>query len=301
MFYRIRIVPIRILVFLQKQNDLKTTVYSSDKQTHFFKELREILKDLKSSQFLAIQMTKRDLKAEYRQSILGFFWAVAPILMNSLVWIFLNSSGVIKVAGSQSIPYIPFVVVGTTIWSIFTDCLLLPLNAVNSNKGILSKINFPKEALILSGLYKMGFNLMIKLILVIAILVFFKIIPTVHIFLFPVYLLCITLLALAIGLLVTPLGLIYTDISRIIGTGVSLLMYITPVVYAAPTVGIFKTLFAFNPLTYLFTDAKACLFGLPLESLNFMLITLLISIIAIFIGLVIFRKAMPIIIEKISG
>lgn len=286
---------------MQKQNDLKTTVYSSDKQTHFFKELREILKDLKSSQFLAIQMTKRDLKAEYRQSVLGFFWAFAPILMNSLVWIFLNSSGVVKVAGTQSIPYIPFVVVGTTLWSIFTDCLLLPLSAVNSNKGILSKINFPKEALILSGLYKMGFNLALKLILVIGILIAFKITPTLDVLLFPVYLITITFLALAIGLLVTPLGLIYTDIGRIIGTGVSLLMYITPVVYAAPTVGIFKKLFAVNPLTYLFTDAKACLFGLPLENISFMVITLVSSLIVIFIGLVIFRKAMPIIIEKISG
>ncbi len=280
---------------------MKTTVYSSDKQTHFFRELKDILKDLKSSQFLAIQMTKRDLKAEYRQSVLGFFWAFAPILMNSLVWIFLSSSGVVKISGSQSIPYIAFVVVGTTLWSIFTDCLLLPLNAVNSNRNILSKINFPKEALILSGLYKMVFNLALKLILVIGVLVAYQIVPTANIIFFPVYLLALTLFALAIGLLVTPLGLIYTDISRIISNAVSLMMYITPVVYAAPSIGLFKVLFAFNPLTYLFTDARASLFGLPLESLSFTLILLAVSLVVVFIGLVIFRKAMPIIIEKISG
>lgn len=280
---------------------METTVYSSDKQTHFFRELKDILKDLKSSQFLAIQMTKRDLKAEYRQSVLGFFWAFAPILMNSLVWIFLSSSGVVKISGSQSIPYIAFVVVGTTLWSIFTDCLLLPLNAVNSNRNILSKINFPKEALILSGLYKMVFNLALKLILVIGVLVAYQIVPTANIIFFPVYLLALTLFALAIGLLVTPLGLIYTDISRIISNAVSLMMYITPVVYAAPSIGLFKVLFAFNPLTYLFTDARASLFGLPLESLSFTLILLAVSLVVVFIGLVIFRKAMPIIIEKISG
>lgn len=235
---------------------MKTTVYSSEKKTHFFKEVKEILKDLKSSQFLAVQMTKRDLKAEYRQSVLGFFWAFAPIVMNSLVWIFLNSSGVVKVSGSQSIPYIAFVVVGTTLWSIFTECLLLPLGAVNSNKSILSKINFPKEALILSGIYKMAFNLILKLILVAVILIIYQIRPSGSIIFFPVYVITIALFALAIGLLVTPLGLIYTDISRIISNAVALLMYITPVVYAAPTVGIFKKLFALNPLTYLFTDAR---------------------------------------------
>ncbi len=280
---------------------MKTTVYSSEKKTHFFKEVKEILKDLKSSQFLAVQMTKRDLKAEYRQSVLGFFWAFAPIVMNSLVWIFLNTSGVVKVSGSQSIPYIAFVVVGTTLWSIFTECLLLPLGAVNSNKSILSKINFPKEALILSGIYKMAFNLILKLILVAVILIIYQIRPSGSIIFFPVYVITIALFALAIGLLVTPLGLIYTDISRIISNAVALLMYITPVVYAAPTVGIFKKLFALNPLTYLFTDARSCLFGLPAENLYFMMVTLILSLIVIFIGLVVFRKAMPIIIEKISG
>lgn len=280
---------------------MKTTVYSSNKQTHFFRELLEILRDLKSSQFLAVQMTKRDLKAEYRQSILGFFWAIAPIVMNSVVWIFLNSSGVVKVAGSQSIPYIPFVIIGTTFWSIFTECLMLPLSAVNSNKGILSKINFPKEALILSGIYKMTFNLLIKLLLIAAIIIFYQIIPSATIVLFPVYLLSIVLVALSIGLLITPLGLIYTDISRIIGTGVSLLMYVTPVVYATPKAGVFKTLFQLNPLTYLFTDAKASLFGLPVENIIVLIITLVISFVMLFIGLVIFRKSMPIIIEKIAG
>lgn len=280
---------------------MKTTVYSSEKKTHFFKELREILKDLKESQFLALQMTKRDIKAEYRQSVLGIFWAFAPIIVNSLVWIFLNSSGAVSVSGSQSIPYIPFVVIGTTLWSIFTDCLLLPLNAVNSNKSLLSKINFPKEALILSGIYKMAFNLSLKMILVIFMLILYGGSFSASLLLFPVYIVAIALLALAIGLLVTPLGLIYTDISRVISTGVSFLMYMTPVVYAAPTIGIFKILFEVNPMTYLLTDARASLFGLSIDYLPYTLVLCAISLMVIFIGLVIFRKAMPIIIEKISG
>ena len=246
-------------------------------------------------------MAKRDIKAEYRQSVLGFFWAFAPILMNSFVWIFLNSSGAISVNASESIPYIPFVIIGTTFWSIFTDGISMPLTAVNSNKGILSKINFPKEALILSGIYKMAFNLVLKLVLVVAVLIFYQINPGVNIVLFPLYLLALTLFALAIGLIITPLGLIYTDISRIINTGVSLLMYITPVVYAAPPIGFFKTLFKINPLSYVFIDSRAVLFGLPLQYGFLIIILSLISITILMIGLVIFRKSMPIIIEKISG
>ncbi len=280
---------------------MKTTVYTSDKRTHFFKELASIFQDVRKSSFLAYQMAKRDLQAQYRQSFLGFFWAFAPILTNSLVWIFLNSSGTVQVNTGQEIPYILFVVIGTTLWSIFNESLFIPMTSVNGAKGLLSKINFPKEALLIAGVYKMSFNLMLKLILIAAILIIFGILPSAEILLFPVYLMVIILFSLALGILITPIGLIYTDINRFFSTVISFGMYITPVVYAAPRKGIFKTLFDLNPLTYLFTDSRNILTGYPAEHILGMLILGIVSGLVFLIGLVIFRKSMPIIIEKISG
>lgn len=280
---------------------MKTTVYTSDKRTHFFKELASIFQDVRKSSFLAYQMAKRDLQAQYRQSFLGFFWAFAPILTNSLVWIFLNSSGTVQVNTGQEIPYILFVVIGTTLWSIFNESLFIPMTSVNGAKGLLSKINFPKEALLIAGVYKMSFNLMLKLILIAAILIIFGILPSAEILLFPVYLMVIILFSLALGILITPIGLIYTDINRFFSTVISFGMYITPVVYAAPRKGIFKTLFDLNPLTYLFTDSRNILTGYPAEHILGMLILGIVSGLIFLIGLVIFRKSMPIIIEKISG
>ncbi len=280
---------------------MKTTVYTSDKRTHFFKELVSIFQDVRKSSFLAYQMAKRDLQAQYRKSFLGFFWAFAPILTNSLVWIFLNSSGTVQVNTGQEIPYILFVVIGTTLWSIFNESLFIPMTSVNGAKGLLSKINFPKEALLIAGVYKMSFNLMLKLILIAAILIIFGILPSAEILLFPVYLMVIILFSLALGILITPIGLIYTDINRFFSTVISFGMYITPVVYAAPRKGIFKTLFDLNPLTYLFTDSRNILTGYPPEHILGMLILGIVSGLVFLIGLVIFRKSMPIIIEKISG
>ncbi|WP_434980286.1 ABC transporter permease [Daejeonia sp. YH14] len=280
---------------------MKTTVYTSDKRTHFFKELASIFQDVRKSSFLAYQMAKRDLQAQYRQSFLGFFWAFAPILTNSLVWIFLNSSGTVQVNTGQEIPYILFVVIGTTLWSIFNESLFIPMTSVNGAKGLLSKINFPKEALLIAGVYKMSFNLMLKLILIAVILIIFGILPSAEILLFPVYLMAIILFSLALGILITPIGLIYTDINRFFSTVISFGMYITPVVYAAPRKGIFKTLFDLNPLTYLFTDSRNILTGYPAEHILGMLILGIVSGLVFLIGLVIFRKSMPIIIEKISG
>lgn len=279
---------------------MKTTVYTSDKRTHFFQELREIFKDIKSSNFLALQMAKRDIKSLYRQSFLGFFWAFAPIITNSVVWIFLNSSGTVNVNADSKVPYILFVVIGTTLWSIFNESLLIPITSVNSAKGLLSKINFPKEALILSGIYKMLFNLILKLIFIAGILLVYGISPGINILLFPLILISIILFSVAIGLLFTPIGLIYTDINRFVTTGVSFLMYITPVVYAIPEKGLFRKLFELNPLTFLFNDARNSLMGVNADRIMYSVSVALISFVVMLIGLVIFRKSMPIIIEKIG-
>ncbi len=280
---------------------MKTTVYTSEKKTHFFQELKAIYKDIRSSNFLAYQMAKRDLQSQYRQSFLGFFWAFAPIITNSLVWIFLSSSGTVNVNADSSIPYIVFVVIGTTLWSIFTEALLIPLTSVNGARSILSKINFPKEALLISGFYKMLFNLILKLILIAGILVVYGIKPGIEVFLFPFILLVITIFSFCLGLLFTPIGLIYTDISRIVTTAISFVMYITPVVYAVPAHGIFKKLFAINPLTYMFNNARNSLIDLPLNNGAFLITAAIISFLVMLVGLVIFRKSMPIIIEKIGG
>ncbi len=280
---------------------MKTTIYTSDKKTHFFQELKIIYHNIRSSNFLAYQMAKRDLQSQYRQSYLGFFWAFAPIITNSLVWIFLNSSGTVNVNAESSIPYIVFVVIGTTLWSIFTETLMTPLASVNGARAILSKINFPKEALLISGLYKMLFNLVLKMILVAFILLLYGIKPGEVILFFPFVLCVIILFSFSIGLILAPIGLIYTDVGKLLTTAASFIMYITPVVYAVPKQGLFKKLFEFNPLTYMFNDARNSLINLPLDHALYLTVTTAVSFVIMLTGLVIFRKSMPIIIEKIAG
>ena len=139
------------------------------------------------------------------------------------------------------------------------------------------------------------------MILIAGILIVYGIMPGVQILYFPLILCAMIIFSVALGLFVTPIGLIYTDISRLITIGVPFLMYFTPVVYAVPKQGLFKTLFELNPLTFLFNDARNALIGVQLENLPFTLILGILSFAFMLIGLVIFRKSMPILIEKIGG
>lgn len=280
--------------------ELKTVIYTANKRTHFFKELSTIFRDIRDSNFLAIQTAKRDIQAQYRQSFLGLLWALIPIIINSVIWIFLNSSGAISIKSPDNIPYNLYVIIGTTIWSVFVDGLQGPINSINTSKSIISKINFPKEALIISGIYKLAFNLVLKILVIVCFLFFFKVSPNESILYFPLYLIVITLFSTSLGVLVAPIGLLYNDIGRIITMGTQLLMYITPVVYLMPKDGISCLIFELNPLTYLITDCRNSLTGAPVQNFITTLIILGISCFILCFALVFLRKSMNILIEKIS-
>lgn len=153
----------------------------------------------------------------------------------------------------------------------------------------------------MSGIYKMLFNLALKFTLIIVILILYGINPGIGILYLPFFLFSIIMFSLSVGLLFTPIGLIYTDISKVITTSVSFLMYFTPVVYAVPNSGLFKRIFELNPLTFLFNDTRNVLVNIPTENIFFTIIITILSILLMMVSLVIFRKAMPIIIEKIGG
>ncbi len=278
---------------------MKTTIYTANPKTHFFKELKEIFQDMKNSQFLAKQMAKRDLYAQYRQSLLGFGWAIAPILNMAVVWIFINESGVVKFNGIE-IPYPLFVIIGLTLWNIFTDCVNGPINTLNISKGVISKINFPKEALIVSGIYKVLFNAVPKMLLMILFMVVYGVNPNwSEILWIPFYLFAFIIMGTAIGVLIAPIGLLYTDVSKALVMIFGVLMYMTPVVFPAPKQR-FALLFEYNPLTPLITSTRNILTGYEAYDIGVLVPVILISFMLLCIGLVIFRNSMNIIIEKIS-
>jgi lipopolysaccharide transport system permease protein len=248
---------------------------------------------------LAKQLAKRDISAQYRQSFLGFFWLFITPIITAGVWIFLSSSGTITL-NNTGIPYPVYAFSGTLIWSIIIESINGPLTSTIGARDILSKINFPKEALILSAIYKLFFNSFIKVILIIIIILAFGLGLHWSLFLFPVSLMITVLIGTTIGLFITPLGLLYSDISRLITMVLSLFMYITPVVYAIPSKGIMKTIMELNPLTAMVDTIRATATGQNLDYFGYFVALGGISVILFCVGLIIYRGSIPVIIERLG-
>lgn len=279
---------------------LETRIYQRENQLKFVKLLKDSLKDIHLSRFLSKQLAVRDITAQYRQSYLGILWAFITPLLTAVVWILLRQSGTIQLSDTD-MPYPIFVFAGTLIWSILVECINAPIVNTNAARSILTKINFPKEALIVSGIYKLLFNSFIKIILLIILLLFYQVTLSWYMLLFPLAILGTVLFGTAVGLLITPLGLLYKDIGKIIAFGMQFLMYASPIVYAIPNSGFMKSIMELNPLTPLVLVPRDLLVGTYPEFLGYYGLVIGCCIPILFIGVVFYRISIPIVVERLSA
>lgn len=279
----------------------KITIYTPESSlTNPVKMILEMFCDLAAARELAWRLAVRDISAQYRQAFLGFLWAFILPLANTLAWIFLNSTGVVQIADTV-LPYPVYVFTGTMFWAIFMDAVNAPLQQVAAAKSMLTKLNFPREALILSGIYQALFNASIKIFLLFGALIVVGINPGWNLLLFPVGVLSLVLVGTAFGLLVTPVGMLYTDIGRGLPLLMQFLMYITPVVFPMPKSGWAATLFNLNPLTPVILTTRNWLTGFTPDHFGAFVIVNLVAIVLLLVVWVVYRLAMPILIERMSA
>ncbi len=279
----------------------KITIYSADNTDRsLLRHLREVFRELPEAHELGYRLFKRNIRAMYRQSLLGVVWAIFPPLITAALWIFLRGNNVMSL-GETSVPYPVFVLVGTMLWQIFTESVLAPLKSITTNKSMLIKINIPREGLLLSGIYEVFFNVLIKIFLLAIIFIAFSQPLSVSVIWVLPGILSIIICGFSIGLLLTPIGMLYTDIQRGLGIILPFLMYLTPVIYPSPKDGAVAVIMKINPMASLLVETRNWFTSQPMQDLNLFMIYTAIFICISFLGIMIFRISMPMIIERIGS
>ena len=278
------------------------TIYSSQSSgRNPFILLISITSDLWSFKELIWQTFIRDIKAEYRKSILGYLWIFIPIIATTSLWFFLNSQNIVNV-GKTEIPYPLYVMVGTILWGVFTSSFLNSMSAFSSGSGIFTRLQVPAEIFIITGLSQIIFQFLIKTIFLIPFLIFFEIKYSNFMLLFPFCVLIIILFATSLGLLLVPVSSLYSDINRIFSLGLNFMMYLTPVVYPIGKEGFVGKLLQMNPITPLIIVSRDTITGLPFNETYILplIIITLTSCILLVIGVLILRLVLPILVERMG-
>ena len=129
--------------------------------------------DLMASRGLAWRLLIRDISAQYRQTILGYLWAFIPPIFTTFIFVYLTGKKLLSI-GETGIPYPVYVMVGTVLWYVFFEGVSSPIKIISGSKPMLTKIHFPRESLIIAALGEVIFNFIVRVLLIIFILIWFK-------------------------------------------------------------------------------------------------------------------------------
>lgn len=259
-----------------------------------------MVRDIAASRELAWRLFVRDTSAQYRNSILGYLWVFIPPLVAALPFIYLNNQGIVQIS-ETSIPYGAYALIGTIVWQVFVDALNAPLRTVTAARSMLARINFPREAILLSGLMQVGLSFLVRLVLLAGVLAWFRILPPSTAVLFPLGVLFLILAGFVIGLFLTPIGMLYGDVQQAMPIFTTFLMLLTPVLYPVPQSGFAATIAAVNPLTPLVVTTRDWLaIGTLVPAEGFVAVSA-VSILLLLAGWLAYRLALPHIIARIGN
>ena len=277
---------------VQKTDDWLFEISATKKAVNFN------IKELWHYRDLLLLFVKRDIVTFYKQTVLGPIWFVIQPLITSVIQFIIFS----KIASipSDGIPYFLFVLAGNILWFYFSDCLKATSETFTSNQSIFGKVYFPRIIMPLkvavSNLIKFG----IQFVFFIGVLIYYlyqdtPITVSPYVLLLPFLLLIIAFVALGAGMLISSLTVKYRDLNFVITFGISLFMYITPIVYPTSLVlekidPKYHQLIYLNPLTGLFDFFKFAFLGSTSFDLGAIIYSVIFSIVIFFLGLVVFTR-----------
>lgn len=212
----------------------------------------------KRNRILLKELTKTDFKLRYQGSVLGYLWALLrPLLMFAILYTVFAK--LLKIG--SDIPHYPvYLLVGTTMWSFFTECTSQGIQAIVNRGDLLRKVNFPKYVVVVSATLTAVINMFINLVVIVIFALINGVTPSLGwLMVFPA-LLELYLFSLGIAFFLGALNVKYRDITSIWDVLIQALFYAVPIIYPISMVANTSILAAnvilMNPISQAIQDIR---------------------------------------------
>jgi lipopolysaccharide transport system permease protein len=252
------------------------------------------LKEVWRYRDLMFLFVKRDFVSRYKQTLLGPAWFFIQPIFTTIAFTFVFG----KVAGlpTDGVPKSLFYLAGITSWNYFQSCLTSTSNTFTANSYLFGKVYFPRVvtplSIIISNLIQFGIQFLLFLILYFYYLgIGAKIVPNATLFLFPVLIVIMGFMGLGLGMIISAMTTKYRDLQNLVGFGMQLLMYATPVIYPLSEIPQkYRWAILANPMSGVVETFKYSFLGSG--SFSWMLIAYsgIFTVVVFFLGLLIFNK-----------
>lgn len=252
-------------------------------------QIKEMLGEQLEYRELLYQMTLRDLLLRYKQTAMGFGWAVFMPLVNTAVFSVIFT----RVASIETpVPYPLFAFCGFLFWNFFASSLRFSVLSLTSNSNLVTKVYFPREIFPFSAVLVCLVDLAVGSTVLIGLMLYYGVALTPALFFLPVILAVLSAFTAGLALLLAMSNLYYRDIKYLFEVAITVWMFATSVVYPVGSVGgRLGQLLAVNPMTQLIEACRAVLLYGHLPPAGPFAATAVLSMLVLFAGWQVFHRA----------
>lgn len=243
--------------------------------------------DIKRNWFILSSLISRDFKLKYRRSVLGVLWSVLnPLLMMCVL------SAVFSFMFRFDIENFPlYLILGNTLFALMADSTTTAMNSIVEASSLIKKIKIKKIIFPCEKVLFQLVNYCLSLIAVAAVMLYFHVFPTVNILFLPLLLLYVLLFSTGVGLLLSALVVFFRDIGHLWGVVITAWTYATPLFYPVSILPDWMmSAMNFNPMYHYVTYMREIALWGQTPSLQENFICLAMALVALALGLVVFRK-----------
>jgi len=254
------------------------------------------LKELFQYGELVRNLTVKEFKLRYRNSVLGFFWSLLnPLAM--MVILTLVFSTLLR-AGIENFPV--FVLTALLPWRFFSISTSMSLSSIIGNQPLVTKIYFPRWLLVLSSNLANLIGSSLEFAALLPLLIFLGMKITYLALLLPLILVLEFILIIGVSLILAPLNVYYRDVNEIWGITLQAGFFLCPIIYSISLIPERYTLaYSLNPMTRIIEAIRKILYYNTLPALDDVIIALASGLLLLLIGYLVFRRLEPRFAEEI--
>jgi len=231
----------------------------------------------------------RDIKVRYKQTVLGGLWAIIQPFFAMVV--FTLFFGKLAKMPSDGIPYPIFNYTAMVAWTYFANSITSASNSLINESNLISKVYFPRLIVPLSPVLAGLLDFFLAFIVLIGMMFYFHIYPTVKILFVPFLVILMMLTASGVGMFLAALNAKYRDIRYTVPFLVQLWMFASPIVYPSSLVPEkYRLMYALNPMVGVVEGFRSVLLGTVAFPTQIVLVSTLVSMILFVIGLFYFKQ-----------
>jgi ABC-type polysaccharide/polyol phosphate export permease len=210
-------------------------------------DIREMVTEQFQFRELLYQMTKRDLLLRYKQTVMGFGWAIFMPLVNTAVFSVIFT----RVAPIETpVPYPVFAYCGLVTWNFFSSSLKFAVVSLTSNTSLVAKVYFPREIFPFSAVIVCLVDFLVASSVLVGLMIYYRIEVSATLLLLPVVVLVHVVFTMGVALMLAMGNLFYRDVKYLFEILVTVWMFLTSVLYPTELVGgRIGQLMALNPMT----------------------------------------------------